>query len=415
MKKKAQAEPVADVVIGGGGFVGLVLALALVRAEPRLGIAVVDAGEPGSSGGDQRASAVSADVRLMLDRLGVWSAVEAAASPIMRMVITDARVGDVSRPGLLTFGGAGSEPAGEPLAYMVENRPLLAALWQAVESSPIRLIAPDGAADFSVGDTSVQARLRSGATVAGRLLVGADGSRSLLRDLAGIPVVAWRYGQSALVATVRHERDHEGIAYQHFLPPGPFARLPLRGPRSSLVWTEEAHVAEGLFRGSPDVLLSEMRKRFGGELGRVSFDGRVETYPLRLQIARRFFGPRFALVGDAGHTVHPLAGQGLNLGLRDAAALAETIVEARRLGMDIGSTAVLERYDRWRRGETLAMATLTDGLNRLFSRDWRPLRLVRGIGLGLVDRVPLVKDFLLEKARGAAGQGMPRLLTGEAI
>lgn len=403
----------ADILIAGGGFVGLALALAVARAAPSLAICVVDAGRPTTAAGDQRASAISADVRLMLEKLGVWAAVAAAAEPVREMVVTDSRVGDVLRPSLLAFGDAAE--AGEPLAHMVANAALLAALREAVVASPATLLAPDSAGDFAVDGSQTIVSLAGGRTWRARLLVAADGSRSQLRENAGIPTLSWAYGQSAIVATVAHERPHGGRAYEHFLPAGPFATLPLTGNRSSLVWTETNAAAERLLAGDRPTLEAELARRFGHRLGALTLAGAVEAYPLRLQVARRFIGERFALVGDAAHTIHPLAGQGLNLGLRDVAALAECLVEGARLGLDIGSSTILERYDRWRRGETLAMAALTDGLNRLFTMEAPPLRIIRDVGLGLVDRWPAAKDFLTLRAKGVAAASAPRLLQGRAI
>ena len=237
---------------------------------------------------------------------------------------------------------------------------------------------------------------------------------SKLRDMAGIKTVTWEYGQSGIVCTVAHERPHNGRAEEHFLPAGPFAILPLTGNRSSIVWTERTADAEKLVAGDPFVFEIELEQRFGLKLGEISVEGKPRAWPLGLTLARAFVAPRFALVGDAAHGIHPIAGQGLNLGFKDAAALAETIVEADRLGQDFGAMDVLERYQQWRRFDTVQMGVTTDVLNRLFSNDLGPLRQLRDIGLGLVDRMPRMKRFFIRQASGLTGD-MPRLLKGEAI
>ena len=249
---------------------------------------------------------------------------------------------------------------------------------------------------------------------AAALLVAADGIRSKLRALAGIKTVTWSYPQTAMVATVRHERPHGGIAVEHFLPGGPFAILPLKGNRSSLVWTERKSEAEKLMASDDFVFVVELERRFGHRLGAIELEGGRGAYPLGLILARDFVRPRFALLGDAAHGIHPIAGQGLNLGFRDAAALAETIVDAYRLGLDIGSLEVLRRYEQWRRYDTFQMGVMTDVLNRLFSNDFGPLRAMRDIGLGIVDRLPKLKQMFIGEAAGLGG-ALPKLLKGEAI
>ena len=232
--------------------------------------------------------------------------------------------------------------------------------------------------------------------------------------MAGIKTVHWDYGQSGIVCTVAHERPHHGRAEEHFLPAGPFAILPLDGNRSSIVWTERTADAERLVAGDELVFEIELEQRFGLKLGEIRVEGKPRAWPLGLTLARAFVAPRFALAGDAAHGIHPIAGQGLNLGFKDAAALAETVVEADRLGQDIGALDVLERYQRWRRFDTVQMGVTTDVLNRLFSNDIGPLRVMRDIGLGLVDRMPRLKDYFIRQASGLSGD-TPRLLKGEAI
>ena len=233
-----------------------------------------------------------------------------------------------------------------------------------------------------------------------------------MRERAGIKCVGWSYPQVGIVTTVAHERPHHGKAVQHFLPSGPFAILPLTGNRSSIVWTEDAGLAAAIMAAGEDRFLEELSKRFGHRLGALSLAGPRQSFSLDMQIARAFVADRFALVGDAAHVVHPLAGQGLNIGIRDVAALAETLIETARLGLDIGSAVPLERYERWRRFDSAFSAAVMDGLNRLFSNDSAPLRALRDLGLGLVDRIPAVKRFLVSEAAGRTGT-VPCLLRGE--
>jgi 2-octaprenyl-6-methoxyphenol hydroxylase len=260
--------------------------------------------------------------------------------------------------------------------------------------------------------------LKDGSEIASRLLVAADGARSSIREQAGIVTHGWQYGQSGIVTTVRHERDHNGRAEEHFLPAGPFAILPLKrdaaGHRSSIVWTEETTEAERIVALDDLGFHAELEKRFGLHLGEIAAVGPRRAFPLGLHVARSFVAERIALVGDAAHVIHPIAGQGLNMGLKDVAALAETIVDAARLGLDPGSPFTLERYQRWRRFDTMAMGVATDGLNRLFSNRSDTLRLMRDVGLGLVDRLPALKDLFIREAAGLTGE-VPKLLKGEAL
>ncbi len=270
-----------------------------------------------------------------------------------------------------------------------------------------------------VEDDAVEIVFTEGAPERAALLVAADGARSRLREQAGIGWVGWNYRQSGIVATIGHERPHHGRAVEHFLPSGPFAILPLSdggklGHRSSIVWTERSENVEPLLSLDAVDLLAEIETRFGLELGEIVLESPVNAYPLGFGVARRFVDHRFALLGDAAHLIHPIAGQGLNLGLKDVAALAEAIVDAARLGLDPGRLDVLEDYEKARRFDTVAMGAVTDGLNRLFSNDATPLRLARDLGLGMVDRVPGLKRFFIREAAGVAG-APPRLLRGEAL
>jgi 2-octaprenyl-6-methoxyphenol hydroxylase len=401
-----------DVVVVGGGFVGRALALALAKFAPGgFRVALVDA-EPGGEREDARASALSAASRNLLSVLGVWPALEANAQAITSIEITDSALNANLRPHLLGFE---AELKPGVVAFMVENRDLHRALADAVrDAGAISVLAPETVADYRADGFRTAVTLGAGSEIETPLLVAADGKRSRLRERAGIKCIAWSYPQAGIVTTVAHSKPHGGKAVQHFLPAGPFAILPLKGERSSIVWTEERAWARAILEGDEAGFLVELSKRFGARLGEIAVAGPVQSFPLDFQLARAFVADRLALVGDAAHAVHPLAGQGLNIGFRDVAALAETIVEAVRLGLDIGTAPVLERYERWRRFDSTFSATAMDGLNRLFSSDSAPLRALRDLGLGLVDRAPPLKRFLVREAAGTTGN-VPRLLRGETL
>ena len=408
-------EPASDVLIAGGGFAGLALACALRQSlGPSFRVAVADPAfaRPPS---DARASAIAAGARRLFETIGVWAAVADDTQPILDMVITDSKLDDAVRPTFLTFGG--EVAPGEPFAHMVENTPLLAALVERAAQGGVVLL-PTNLKEFSSRSLSaprrVTAELGNGQAHATRLLVAADGAHSRVRAGAGITCTSWAYPQSAIVTTVAHERPHHGRAEEHFLPAGPFAILPLKGLRSSIVWTEEASEAQRIVALPDDAFHAELEARFGLHLGEIVAVGPRRAFPIGLAIARAFVAERVALIGDAAHVIHPIAGQGLNLGLRDAAALAECITDAARLGLDPGGPDVLSRYQRWRRFDTVAMGITTDGLNRLFSNRSDVLRLVRDIGLGMVDRLPRLKDSFIHQAAGLAGE-VPKLLRGEAL
>jgi 2-octaprenyl-6-methoxyphenol hydroxylase len=403
-----------DVLIGGAGFAGLALAIALRQGlGPSFSVTVADPALTGAAK-DGRASAIVAAARRLFETIGVWQKVE--AQPILDMVVTDSRLSDVVRPVFLTFEGD-VEPD-EPFAHMIENAALLAALVEKAKDEGVTLRTA-AVADFAFTNDRVSVRLSDGDTLAARLLIAADGARSAIRERAGIASHGFSYGQSAIVATVAHERDHRGRAEEHFLPAGPFAILPLKrdpsvGHRSSIVWTEQAHEAARIVALPDAEFHAELERRFGLHLGEVRVVGPRRVHPLGLSVARTFIADRLALVGDAAHVIHPIAGQGLNMGLKDVAALAEVIVDAARLGLDPGSLAVLERYQRWRRFDTVAMGVATDGLNRLFSNHSDVLRLVRDVGLGVVDRLPALKHLFIREAAGLVGE-VPKLLRGQAL
>jgi 2-octaprenyl-6-methoxyphenol hydroxylase len=348
----------------------------------------------------------------MLDQLGCWAEVAPQAQAITEMIITDSRTADPVRPVFLTFDG--EVAPGEPFAHMVHNSTLNGALRRRAGELGIDIIEGVAVEAFSVAQGAATIHLADGATMRTRLLVAADGVNSRLRDMAGIKTVNWEYGQSGIVATVAHERPHNGRAEEHFLPAGPFAILPLPGNKSSIVWTERTAEADRLAAADSFLFEAELELRFGLKLGEITVEGKPRAWPLGLTLARGFVMPRFALAGDAAHGIHPIAGQGLNLGFKDAAALAQTVVEADRLGQDIGALDVLEQYERWRRFDTVQMGITTDVLNRLFSNDITPIRAIRDFGLGLVERAPKLKEFFIRQASGLAGAA-PRLLKGEAI
>jgi 2-octaprenyl-6-methoxyphenol hydroxylase len=402
----------SEIVVGGAGFAGLALAIALRQG---LGgpftVIVADPALAHARSKDPRASAIAAAARRLFEAIGVWGAVAANAQPILDMVVTDSKLDDAVRPTFLTFGGEVEE--GEPFAHMIENRYLVDSLVEKARLLGVEL-RPTSVASFAAGANSTEVRFADGETVTTRLLVGADGARSLVRDEAGIVTHGWNYDQSAIVTTVAHERDHNGRAEEHFLPAGPFAILPLTGRRCSIVWTEASGEADRIVALPDNEFHDELEKRFGLQLGEIEVVGARRAFPLGLFTARTFIGERLALVGDAAHIIHPIAGQGLNMGLRDVAALAETIADAARLGLDPGGPEVLERYQRWRRFDTMTMGVATDGLNRLFSNHSDALRLVRDIGLGVVERMPMLKRMFIREAAGFTGD-VPKLLKGEAL
>jgi len=302
---------------------------------------------------------------------------------------------------------------GSPLAHMAFNDDVVAALSALCDRLGVQRVAAP-VARWRPGRRVAELGLADGQSLRARLAVAADGARSKLRALAEIPAYGWDYDQSGIVATIAHEYDHEGGAEQHFLPAGPFAILPLPGRQSSIVWNERRADARALIALDAEDFVRQLEFRFTPKLGAIRLASRVEAFPFRFQVARRFVAGRLALVGDAAHVVHPIAGQGLNLGLRDVAALAETIVGAMRLGLDPGSPSALADYQRTRRFDVAASGMGMDLMNRLFSNDLGPLRFVRDLGLRLVDRAPRLKDRLILEA-GGAGRDAPRLLRGVAL
>ncbi|HEY5306835.1 MAG TPA: ubiquinone biosynthesis hydroxylase [Pseudolabrys sp.] len=425
MPKELKPHHKTDLLIGGAGFAGLALAIALRQGlGDAFAVTVVDPALGAVQSRDPRASAIAAAARRLFEAIDVWDAVADNAQPILDMVVTDSKLDDAVRPTFLTFGGEvehsrRSSNGGvnvmesEPFAHMIENRHLIDALIKKAKELGVGLRA-GAVTGFEHTPNAIEVALADGENISARLLVGADGARSKIRETAGIATHGWNYDQSAIVTTVEHEREHNGRAEEHFLPAGPFAILPLTGKRSSIVWTENAREAERIIALSDEEFHNELEKRFGLQLGDLKVTGARRAFPLGLFTAREFIAERLALVGDAAHIIHPIAGQGLNMGLRDVAALAEAIADAARLGLDIGVPDVLERYQRWRRFDTMTMGVATDGLNRLFSNSNDVLRLARDVGLGIVERVPALKRVFIREAAGFTGD-VPKLLRGEAL
>jgi 2-octaprenyl-6-methoxyphenol hydroxylase len=412
MPKGLKPHHKTDLLIGGAGFAGLALAIALRQGlGDAFAVTVVDPALGAAQSKDPRASAIAAAARRLFEAIDVWDTAADNAQPILDMVVTDSKLDDAVRPTFLTFGGEVEE--GEPFAHMIENRHLIDALVKKAKDFGVGLRA-GSVSGFEHMPNAIEVALAGGEKISARLLVGADGARSKIRETAGIATHGWNYDQSAIVTTVEHEREHNGRAEEHFLPAGPFAILPLTGKRSSIVWTENAREAERIIALPDDEFHTELEKRFGLQLGDLKVTGARRAFPLGLFTAREFIGERLALVGDAAHIIHPIAGQGLNMGLRDVAALAEAIADAARLGLDIGVPDVLERYQRWRRFDTMTMGVATDGLNRLFSNSNDVLRLARDVGLGIVERVPALKRVFIREAAGFTGD-VPKLLRGEAL
>lgn len=390
-----------DVAIAGGGATGLSLALSLqVLSGGGLRVVLLDQADPALRSGP-RTSAVAEGPRRMLVKIGVWEALAHATQPITRMEISDAMLSDAVKSSLLSFEGGS---AGEPLAHMIFHRDLEPHLLARARDSGVE-VRQDAIVQADVTASSAVIDTRSGERIRARLVVGADGLRSRMRTAARIPLVSWPYDRTALVMTVRHEEDHEGVAIQHFLEGGAFASLPLVGRRSSIVWTEPTKLAAMYRKASPEDLANELERRLGNRFGALEIEEGPESFPLVFQIARRFVGPRLALVGDAAHRVHPLAGQGLNIGMRDVALLAELIVEQARLGLDPGSEDLLRTYESGRRFDATASAAAFDFIHRAYAAQIPGARAVRRIGMSATDQLGWVKGALRREASGTAGKG----------
>jgi 2-octaprenyl-6-methoxyphenol hydroxylase len=414
-----------DVVIAGGGMAGATLALALTQGGLR--VAVIDVAAPQTRLAptfDGRTSAVAFANFRQWRALGVGEGLSALAQPITDILITDGPTPGASRgaplPSFLHFDvdEVSSRTGGEPLGWVLENRHIRAALNVALARTGVATVT--GALDaVSPDPAGVTATLTDGRTLRAVVIVGADGRTSRVRTACGIGVQGWTYAQAGVSTTVALERPHGGVAHQHFLPGGPLAILPLVGDeaaehRASLVWTERTPRADALVAASPQAFEAHLARRFGEMLGRPRLIGPRLAYPLRLQLADKMTGDRTALIGDAAHVIHPIAGQGLNLGLKDVGALAEVLIAAARIGEDIGSALVLDRYARWRRFDGASLALATDLLTRLFSNDFPPLRIARDIGLAAVNRLPSLRRLFMQEAGGGLGD-LPQLLQGEHL
>jgi 2-octaprenyl-6-methoxyphenol hydroxylase len=403
----------ADILIVGGGLNGPCLAIALAKSG--LSSIVIDALPEDTRMAaefDGRSYALALASVRMLGALGLWGTLEDNAQPMLEIKASDGRAGEGAAPQFLHFDHAEIEEG--PMGHMLEDRHLRRALLSAMASQPLITHMPATKVVAQDTSRSAQVTLDDGRTLTARLLIGADGRRSDTAERAGILRRGWDYGQTALVCAIAHELPHHGIAHQFFMPAGPLAILPLPGNRSSIVWSERTVRAAEIAAMGDDDYLDALRPAFGDFRGEITLAGARYSYPLSLSIADRFIAPRLALVGDAAHGVHPIAGQGLNLGLRDVAALAEVLTDAGRRGEDIAAPDVLARYQSWRRFDTTAMAVATDSFNRLFSNDNPLLRAARDIGMGLVQSAPALRRRFIRQAAGLTGD-LPRLLQGRAL
>ncbi|APG48594.1 protein VisC-like protein [Phaeobacter porticola] len=404
----------SDILIVGGGLNGPALALALAQTGHT--VTLIDAlprDLRSSDAFDGRSYALALASQRLVDQIGVWSKVADKAQPMLDIKVTDGRSGQGPSPFFMHFDHAEIEDG--PMGYMIEDRYLRRALRDAMEATDaITLIDAQTVVAQRIDHSGVTLTLASGETLRGGMVVGADGRRSGTAERAGIKRTGWDYGQTALVCAIEHQLPHHGVAHQFFMPAGPLAILPLSGNRSSIVWSEQSARAKAIQNLGDAEYLSALCPRFGDFLGEISLAGDRFTYPLNLTLANDLIADRLALVGDAAHGIHPIAGQGLNAGLRDVGALAEILTEAKRRGEDVSSPLVLERYQQWRRFDTASLAAATDAFNRLFSNDNPLLRLGRDIGMGIVGAIPGMRQTFIREAAGLTGD-LPRLLQGRAI
>jgi len=398
-----------DILIVGGGLNGP--ALALAAAQAGLKSIVIDALPEAArtqEDFDGRGYALALSSVRMLDNLGLWERLQPNAQPMREIKVTDGRVGDAQVFLGLHFDSAEIEEG--PMGQMVEDRYLRRALLDAMQANPlVEQRAGETVIAQETGPAGISVTLASGETLQARLLVGADGRRSGTAARAGIRRTGWGYGQTALVCAIAHEKPHHGVAHQFFMPPGPLAILPLPGNRSSIVWSETEAQARAINALPDDQYLEVLRPRFGDFLGNISLAGKRFVYPLNLTLANSFIAERLALVGDAAHGMHPIAGQGLNAGLRDVAALADVLSHAQRRGEDIASPLVLARYQQWRRFDTASLAAATDLFNRLFSNDSALLRFGRDLGMAAINAVPGLRRGFIREAAGITGD-LPELM-----
>jgi len=404
----------SEVLVVGGGMAGFMLGLTLAKAG--VAVTIVDREESNavlSQAYDGRASAVAHASANIFKSIGLWGALDGAASPIFDIRVADGHPLRGISPLFLHYDH--KDLGDEPFGYIVENRATREVLHaEGMRAPGLDIIRPDSVLELERDGYGAVAFTKEGRRIEADLIVAADGRNSTLRNKAGIGHTEHRYEQKSIVCTVSHEREHAGVAVELFLPSGPFAMLPMTQNRSNVVWTERSDLADHYLALREEAFLDELRQRFGDWLGAIQLTGPRFAFPLGVLHADRYTDLRLALLGDAAHAIHPIAGQGLNLGLRDVAALAELIVDAKRLGLDIGSPAVLERYERWRRFDNLMLIAVTDSLNRLFSNDIGPVRLARDVGLSMINKMPVAKKFLMRHAMGHVGD-LPRLVRGEAL
>ena len=409
VKQKLSSSHASEIVIVGGGLTGLVLARAL--GDAGVEVTVVDPIPKTkflNPKFDGRTTAISAGSRAALEVIDAWKYMEGQSAEILEI-----RVSDGSSPLFLHFDHANLNSG--PLGFIVENQHIRAALIKSLENSPTVKIQFGRHVELLHQDKhTTRAQIDNGEVLSAKLVVAADGWASPMRKLANIGARQWRYLQTGIVCTVKHELSHNGVAQEHFLPAGPFAILPMTKNRSSIVWTEKQSLAPKLLSLSNEGFTEELKLRFGDYLGDLKIIGPIFSHPLGLLHADTYILPRLVLAGDAAHAIHPIAGQGLNLGIRDAAVLAEIIINALRLGLDPGSMNVLEGYQRWRRFDNAMMVAVTDGLNRLFSNDTVPLRVARDVGLTMVNNMPPLKRLFMRHAMGLLGD-LPKLIRGEQI
>lgn len=409
------SEPRFDMIVAGTGYSGLILASALSHTlgnDIRVA-AVGPAPELLDDPDNPRAFALSASSKTLLQAIGVWDAIGDDAQPVLEIELTDSPLHAGVRPVLLTYENV--LESGAPASYIVPAGRLGAALARAVaQLANVEVVGADRVEGFDVVEGGLIARAAGGKVLETSLLIAADGRASALRSHADIDSIGWQHRQTGIVTIIGHEKPHNGRAVQHFLPAGPFAILPLVGNRSCITWSEHTDEAQRILALDDAAFLDEVDLRFGGKLGELELVGQRRSFPLATHVARRFVAERFALLGDSAHGVHPIAGQGLNLAIRDIAALVECIADGARVGLDFGDTVVLERYEKWRRFDSTLSAGVFDGINRLFAKDWPLLRSAREIGLGVIDRLPGIKGLLVSEAAGLTGD-VPKLLKGELV
>ena len=406
-KAKTETPITCDITIVGSGLAGMTAAIGL--AAQGFEVAVIDRTPKGDLTAveyDGRSSALAYASCQLFEALGIWQHMEPYAQPILEIRVSDG-------PSLLHLHFDNETLGDGPLGQMVENRHTRIALFARMEEmSGIHYLAPETIASIKRDNTSATVELTSGKTVKSHLLLGIDGRNSTVRAHADIPTSTIDYAQHGIVCSIEHEHSHCGIAHERFLPSGPFAILPLTGNRSSLVWTEKSHLVDTIMALPARAFEAEVRRRVGDFLGDVKVIGGRWAYPLSLQYATSYVDNRLALLGDAAHSIHPISGQGLNLGLKDVAALIEVLVDARKVGLDIGSLSVLENYARWRTTDNASVYAITDIFNRLFSNDIAPIKLARDLGMAAVNEITPLKNFFMSHARGTVGE-LPKLLKGE--